>query len=94
MKIFFALFLVLGTASVVVPATEAKTADSSFSAISGSASPQVPWNRGRGRNRRARVVTTTRITRFGFRVYRETVRITYFPNGRTTTQVVRRVRIR
>ena len=47
------------------------------------------WN-----NRRVRTVTQTRIVRQGYRTIRETIRITYFPNGRTTTQVISRTRIR
>lgn len=47
------------------------------------------WN-----NRRVRTVTQTRIIRQGFRTFRETIRITYLPNGRTRTQVISRTRIR
>ena len=47
------------------------------------------WN-----NRRVRVTTQTRIVRQGFRTFRETLRITYLPNGRTRTQIINRVRIR
>ena len=49
------------------------------------------WDRN---NRRVRVVTQTRIVRKGFRTYRETIQIKYFPNGRTETKVISRVRIR
>jgi hypothetical protein len=46
-------------------------------------------------NRRGvRVVTRTRIVRQGWRTYRETIQIRYLPNGRTTTRVISRVRIR
>jgi len=47
------------------------------------------WNR-----RGARVVTQTRIVRVGRQRFRETVQIRYQPNGRTTTRVISRVRIR
>jgi len=50
------------------------------------------WNN--RRNNRVRTVTQTRIVRQGNRVFRETLRITYLPNGRTRTQVINRVRIR
>lgn len=50
------------------------------------------WNN--RRNNRVRTVTQTRIVRQRNRVFRETIRITYLPNGRTRTQVIRRVRIR
>lgn len=47
------------------------------------------WNR-----RGTRIVNRTRIVRSGGRVYRETIQIRYQPNGRTTTRVISRVRIR
>lgn len=47
------------------------------------------WNR-----RGARIVTQTRIVRVGRQRFRETVQIRYQPNGRTTTRVISRVRIR
>ena len=50
------------------------------------------WNN--RRNNRVRTVTQTRIVRQRNRVFRETIRITYLPNGRTRTQVISRVRIR
>ncbi len=37
---------------------------------------------------------TTRYVRRWFRTYRETIRVTHLPNGRTKTQVIRRVRVR
>lgn len=45
-------------------------------------------------NRRVRVTTRTRIVRQGFRTFRETLRITHLPNGRTRTELISRVRIR
>ncbi len=50
------------------------------------------WNN--RRNNRVRTVTQTRIVRQGFRTFRETVRISYLPNGRTRVQIINRVRIR
>jgi hypothetical protein len=52
------------------------------------------WRNNRRRNRRARTVTQARLVRVGRRVYRETYQITYFPNGRTQTRLVSRVRVR
>ena len=73
----------------VVPSIEAKTA-----ATAVAADPQINVQIGRNRNRRIRrVVTTTRITRVGRYRYRETIRTTYLPNGRTRTQVISRVRL-
>lgn len=46
-------------------------------------------------NRRgARIVTQTRIVRVGRQRFRETIQIRYQPNGRTTTRVLSRTRIR
>jgi hypothetical protein len=55
------------------------------------AAAQIWRNRNRGR---ARVVTQSRLVRSGRRVYRETYQIRYFPNGRTSTRLVSRVRVR
>ena len=49
-------------------------------------------DRGR-RYRSVRTVTTTRIVGFGRNRYRETVRVTYLPNGRTITRVIARQRV-
>jgi hypothetical protein len=74
-----------------------------FSATFASAQSYYPQNdrnwrnnqrNNRWNNRRVRTVTQTRIVRQGFRTFRETLRITYLPNGRTRTQIISRVRIR
>jgi len=90
MKRAIILSLMLGTAVVALPAVEANAATPNA-----MTSPQerlwqqpVRWRRGR-----TRVVTTTRITRVGPYRYRETIRTTYFANGRTRTDVINRVRI-
>lgn len=90
MKKFLALALLLGTSVIFVPSIEAKT--NNTLALTNSANPQI--NIRIGRQRRKRVVTRTRVTRSGRYIYRETVRTTYWPNGRVTTQVIRRVRAR
>ena len=82
--------LVLGTISVFVPAAaEGSTSGNAVEA------PQIRVQIGRNRRnwRRPRVVTTTRIVGFGRNRYRETVRISYLPNGRTITRVISRQRI-
>jgi len=48
----------------------------------------------RGSNRGVRVETRTRIVRQGYRTFRETIQIKRFPNGKVTTKVVSRTRIR
>ena len=83
--------LILGTSIVVVPSIEAKTTTTNM-----NADPQIRVQIGRNnrrRYRRARTVTTTRITRVGMWRYRETIRTTYLPNGTTRTVVVNRVRL-
>ena len=93
MKRAIILSLMLGTAVVALPAVEA-----SASTPNTVTDPQVitvrqqpvRWRRGRGRTR---VVTSTRITTVGRVRFRETVRTTYFANGRTQTVVIRRERI-
>ena len=86
--------LMLGTLIFVAPSTEAKTTSS----LSASGNQQiiiqpVRGRRGRWYNRRTRVVTTTRVRWVGPYRYRETIRTTYFANGRTRTVVVSRVRL-
>jgi hypothetical protein len=90
MKRAIILSLMLGTAVVALPAVEANAA-----APNAVTDPQVitvqrPVRYRRGRTR---VVTSTRITRVGPYRYRETIRTTYFANGRTRTVVIRRERI-
>jgi len=74
-----------------------------FSAVFTSAQTFVPQrdrydqnrrNDRNWRNNRVRTTTQTRIVRQGFRTFRETIQIKYFPNGRTTTKVISRTRIR
>lgn len=95
MKKFLVFSLLLGTMAFAVPSVEAKS-----SAATSAADPQINVQIGRNRNRNRyryrrmrRVVTTTRITRVGRYRYRETIRTTYLPNGRTSTQVISRVRL-
>ncbi len=55
--------------------------------------PQNQWRNRRWRNNRIRTVRTTRIVRRGYRTYRETYLVRYYPNGRTTTTLIDRDRI-
>lgn len=89
MKKAIILSLMLGSALVALPAVEANAATTTVA-------PQVITVRQRPvryRRGRTRIVTSTRITRVGAYRYRETIRTTYFANGRTRTQVISRVRI-
>lgn len=94
MKKFLALTLLLGSSVVFVPAAEAKTADKNISTATfeANASPQIYRQRRNWRG--VRVVTRTRIRRIGYRTYREVWQYRYFPNGRVTSRLVSRTRIR
>lgn len=100
MKKILALALVLGSSILFAPAAaQAKTAEGNLTAaLEANAAPQTYRQRTRINqryNRRgARVVTRTRTTRIGRRVYREVVQYRYLPNGRVTVRVLRRTRIR
>lgn len=87
MRKLFVLSMMLGTLIFVVPSAEAKAT----AAV--SADPQNYARIGQPRRRYRRVVTRTRITRIGRYRYRETIRITYLPNGSTRTRVISRVRL-
>jgi hypothetical protein len=93
MKKFLALTLLLGASVIFVPSIEAKT--SNTTALNNAASPQISIRLGnQRRNRRARVVTRTRIVRVGYRTYREVVQYRYRPNGSVTVRVLSRTRVR
>jgi hypothetical protein len=52
------------------------------------------WNRGeRVGYGYGRTVTQTRLVQRGYRTYRETYQIRYFPNGQTQTTLISRVRV-
>ena len=90
MKKALILSLMLGSAAVALPAVEANAATPNSVTESQIVQVQRPVRYRRGRTR---TVTTTRITRVGPYRYRETIRTTYFANGRTRTQVISRVRL-
>lgn len=93
MKKALILSLMLGAAVVALPATDANAATTN-SIGEPQINVQIGRNRRRGwNNRRTRIVTTTRVTQVGMYRYRETIRTTYFANGRTRTVVVNRVRL-
>ena len=92
MKKILALTLLLGASIVFVPSIEAKT--NNALALNNSATPQINIQLGRQRNRRARVVTRTRIVRSGRWTYREVVQYRYRPNGSVTVRVLSRTRVR
>ena len=69
------------------------SAEAKTSGAAEAADPQIRVRIGNNRRRYRRSYTTTRITRIGRYRYRETIRVTYLPNGRTRTRVISRVRI-
>jgi hypothetical protein len=91
--------LSLASMIFVASSVEAKARDKSISApavVANSIQPQ--WqNRGRWerRNNRAvrRVFIQTRFVRYGRRIFRETYRVVYLPNGRTQSTLISRVRV-
>jgi hypothetical protein len=92
--------LIFGTAVIALPAVETR-AETGSTAVNLEQDWRYEQRRGRGRGRgrgnsygRPRTYTTTRIVRRGWSTYRETIRVTRWPNGRTRSQVIRRVRIR
>lgn len=100
MKKFLAITALAVSIGSMALSAEAKSPESSncsainttTNAVNGQIRVQI--GRGRNRNRRMRTVTRTRFTGFGRNRYRETIQITYWPNGRTTTRVISRVRAR
>ena len=92
MKKLLSLGLLLAGSIVLVPSVEAKATSTAVMPAQ-QIIIQPTRNRGRWNNRRTRTVTSTRITRVGAYRYRETIRTTYFANGRTRTVVVNRVRL-
>ncbi len=94
MKKLVILSLMLVTSAIFVPSAEAReTATSLTNATAPQIYVQPRRNRRWNSNRRTRTVTTTRIRWVGPYRYRETIRTTYFANGRTRTNVISRVRL-
>jgi hypothetical protein len=96
MKKLLALTLTLASLGLFAAAAEAKPAAVSLSPATINAAPQWRNQRrwGRRDNRRVRVVTQTRLVRFGRQLYRETYQVRYLPNGNTQTRLISRVRVR
>lgn len=96
MKKLLGIALSVASIGLVAPAVEAKAAAPSTSAsvAASAAAPQWgQWGRRRN-NRRVYVTTQSRFVRVGRRVYRETYQVRHLPNGRTTTRLISRVRVR
>ena len=81
----------LGSVAAVIPVSaEAKSGPASVETT--QIRVQIGRN-SRRYSRRVRTRTYTRIVGFGRNRFRETVRVTYLPNGRTISRVIRRQRI-
>jgi len=95
MKKLLGLTLSLASIGLVVSSVEAKSTSTSVTSAPTVENSVVPqWRRNRSHRGRVRVVTRTRFVRVGRRLYRETYQIRYLPNGRTTTRIISRVRVR
>lgn len=90
MKKFLTLAVLSLSSIGFASSAEAKTGGSTTAAV--SAAPQIIIRT--PRQRRARVVTTTRNVRRGRFLYRETYRTTYRPNGAVVRRLVSSVVIR
>ena len=89
MKKALILSLILGAGLITLPAVDANAATANS-----MGEPQIRVQIGRNRRRgRTRTVTTTRTRWVNGVRFRETVRTTYFANGRTRTVVINRVRL-
>lgn len=91
MKKFLSLSLLLASIGFASFSAEAKTKEATSLSKSSAAAEYSVQPR---RWRRPRVTTRVRIVRRGWATYRETYRITWYPNGRTVTRLISRVRIR
>jgi hypothetical protein len=86
----------VGSMMFALPAVEAAAASTTVTTAQDIIIQPARNRRGRWNNRRfapRRVVTSTRTTWVNGVRYRETIRTTYFANGRTRTVVVNRVRL-
>ncbi len=92
MKKTLLLSLILTGAFAVFPIANAKAAEN-LSSVTVSESQQPQWQQRRGRRGRDRVYIRTSTVRRGRYLYRETYRVRIH-NGRTTTTLISRVRIR
>lgn len=92
MKKFLVTAILSVSAAAFVPSIEAKSTNATSNAVN---EPQIRVQIGPNRrNNVRRVVTQTRNVRVGRRLYRETYRVVYRPNGTTRTQLISRVLIR
>lgn len=97
-KKILALTLTFASLGIFTSSVQASADKSSNLALNNSPDPQVRIQIGQDRygrryRRGARSYRTSRIVRYGRRLYRETYLVTYLPNGRTRTTLIDRDRI-
>jgi hypothetical protein len=85
--------MILGAGVVAVPSIEARSNANSTTMSDPQIRIQIGRNRRYRRYDRERSYVTTRVVRYGFRTYRETLRTTYYPDGTSRTEVISRDRI-
>ncbi len=93
MKKTLLLSLILTGAFAVFPIANANAAENVNSVTITASESQPQWQQRRGRRGRDRVYIRTSTVRRGRYLYRETYRVRIH-NGRTTTTLISRVRIR
>jgi hypothetical protein len=92
MKKIMSFFLSLAAVGVITFSAESQAAASPVAVSAQQVRVQIGQRRRHARF--ARTFTQTRVVRRGYGLYRETYRVTTFPNGRTTTMLIGRIRIR
>jgi hypothetical protein len=97
MKRLLTIALAVASIGMVELASEAKASEVSTSNTTMAANASAQWQRdryGRRTYNRRRTTRRSRVVRVGRRLYRETLLVTYLPNGRIIdTRVISRVRI-
>ncbi|HKO96337.1 MAG TPA: hypothetical protein VJU86_05065 [Pyrinomonadaceae bacterium] len=97
MKRILGLALVLVSIGALGFTADANANEFSSNSVTVAANAEPQWQRdryGRRAYNRRRTVRRTRVVRYGRRLYRETLLVTYLPNGRIIdTRVIDRTRI-
>jgi len=97
MKKLLGLTLSIASIGVFGLTPETKASDLSNNGVTVASAANAQWQRdryGRRANNRRRTVRRSRVVRVGRRLYRETIVVTYLPNGRILdSRVISRVRI-
>lgn len=92
MKKLLTISLLFASIGISSFSAEAKTIETTN--LTKGSMIEVSAQPGRSRYRRPRVTYRTRYVRRGYALYKETLRYTIYPNGRTQVSVIRRIRVR